>query len=333
MRVLFTSLLALFVFSFCALSQQRVALHHNGTTTIFSGSQPFVDAYNAAVSGDTIYLPGVELAVPSAINKRLVILGVGHYPDSTVATGITSIGSVTLQSGAAGSHFEGIKFNSSFAFTTNVKIDSVTLCRNYINGNISIAGTAGENISNGIVIKENIITGGLNAQNTGNIQVFNNLIYSITNIASNGWIANNIVGRISSGINPLANIHQSRFENNIIAWSSGINNCSNNQFIKNIFNNDPTGIANNIWQDNWVGQDFNALFENYQQFFTYEADYNLKMPGSFSGTTGNQVGLYGGLYPAKPGAVPSNPHISSKSIGSSVNEQGKLEVQIKAIAQ
>jgi hypothetical protein len=333
MRNLLTVFTFLWLFSFSGIAQQRVALHHNGTTTIFSGSQPFVDAYNASVSGDTIYLPGIDFAIPPAINKRLVIFGVGHYPDSTTATGITSMPGLTLQSGASGSHFEGIKFVNSFTFSTNVKIDSVILCRNYINGNISIVGSGGVNISNGIVIKENIITGNINAQNTNNIQIFNNFILSISNIANNGWIANNIFGRNNSGFNPLINVFQSRIENNIIGWSSGISNCANNHFIRNIFNNNPTGITNNIWEDSWFGQDLNAVFVNYQQVFSYDADYHLKLPENFIGTSGNQVGIYGGLFPAKEGGVPANPHISSKNIGATVDQQGKLEVQIKAVAQ
>lgn len=333
MRFLFSLAAMLWLLAFSGIAQQRVALHHNGATTIFSGSQPFVDAYNASVSGDTIYLPGIDLTIPSVINKRLVIFGMGHHPDSTLATGVTSMSGLTLQAGAASSHFEGIRFANSFTFSNNVSIDSVVLCRNYIGGNISISGTGDVNLSDGIVIKENVITGNLNAQNTNSIQIFNNIILSISNIANNGWIANNILGRTNSGINVLTNVHQSMIENNIIGWSSGISNCSNNLFIKNIFSNDPTSVTNNIWQDSWVNQNLNTVFENYQIAFTYEADYHLKLPGNFLGTTGNQVGIYGGLYPAKEGSVPANPHISSKNIGSTVDQQGKLDVQIKAVAQ
>jgi hypothetical protein len=334
MRYVFSLIASLWLFAFPGLAQQRVALHHNGVTTIFSSSQPFVDAYNASVSGDTIYLPGIDLAIPPAINKGLVIFGVGHYPDSTAATGVTSMAGLTLQAGAAGSHFEVIRFTNSFTFSNSVSIDSVVLCRNYIGGNISIAGTGGANASNGIVIKENIITGNINAQNTNNIQIYNNIINNnISNIVNNGWIANNIFLRPGPPYYFLINVHQSRIENNIISLDYILSNCANNQFIKNIFTKDPTGITNNIWQDSWVNQDLNTVFVNYQHVFSYSADYHLKLPGNFIGTTGNQVGIYGGLFPAKEGGVPANPHISSKNIGAMVDQQGKLEVQIKAVAQ
>jgi hypothetical protein len=53
-----------------------------------------------------------------------------------------------------------------------------------------------------------------------------------------------------------------------------------------------------------VRQDLNAVFVNYQQVFSYDADYHLNLPENFIGTSGNQVGIYGGLFPAKEGGVP-----------------------------
>ena len=35
-----------------------VALHHNGSATMFYGNSAFTNANTAAVNGDTIYLPG-----------------------------------------------------------------------------------------------------------------------------------------------------------------------------------------------------------------------------------------------------------------------------------
>jgi hypothetical protein len=57
------------------------------------------------------------------------------------------------------------------------------------------------------------------------------------------------------------------------------------------------------------------------------------MPGNFAGTDGKQVGIYGGSFPYKEGAVPSPPHVRSKVIASSTDGQGKLNVQITTTAQ
>jgi hypothetical protein len=51
------------------------------------------------------------------------------------------------------------------------------------------------------------------------------------------------------------------------------------------------------------------------------------------GTDGTQVGIYGGALGYKPGAVPSNPHFSSATVAPTTNKDGKLNVNVKVIAQ
>lgn len=59
MKSIIKFVFAIFLLSgFITNAQQKVALHHNGTTTIFGGSNPFIDSYTAAVDNDTIYLSG-----------------------------------------------------------------------------------------------------------------------------------------------------------------------------------------------------------------------------------------------------------------------------------
>ena len=73
------------------MAQYRVALHSNGSVDIYGGANPFTEAYNAAVDGDTIYLPGGNLTYPGTIDKSLTIKGVGHYPVATTATNKTEL--------------------------------------------------------------------------------------------------------------------------------------------------------------------------------------------------------------------------------------------------
>jgi len=56
-------------------------------------------------------------------------------------------------------------------------------------------------------------------------------------------------------------------------------------------------------------------------------------PGLTASETGGQVGVYGGLFPYKEGAVPGNPHIYQKTISASTNANGQLPVQIKVRAE
>jgi hypothetical protein len=69
--------------------------------------------------------------------------------------------------------------------------------------------------------------------------------------------------------------------------------------------------------------------------FSYTNNYHLKTTsnGHNAGNDGTDVGLYGTLIPYKESAVPFNPHISSKTIGTVTTPTGTLNVDIKVSAQ
>jgi hypothetical protein len=316
-------------------AQKRVVLQSMGEMTTFSTANSFIDAYNAAVDGDTIYLPGLEYAPPSPFNKRLVVFGTGHHPTFTGATGRTSLTGLSFGSGAAGSHIEGILVKGNVVFANDTKIDNVTLKRLHITGYISIAGTNPDNNSDNLSIIE-CISGDFNAQNTKNLKIFNCFIQGrIINLANNGWVSNSV--SIYGGHN-FSNVHQSQIENNIIvstlggtAW--GVTASTGNNFSSNIFSADPTGLENNTWDNNHVNIKPQDLFVSYLSPFSYDADYNLVIPLAYQGTTGNQIGLFGGLNPFKPNALPVVPHIIEHTIAASVNELGEIEVSVSVEAQ
>ncbi|MBL4585431.1 MAG: hypothetical protein JKX84_00010, partial [Flavobacteriales bacterium] len=56
-------------------------------------------------------------------------------------------------------------------------------------------------------------------------------------------------------------------------------------------------------------------------------------PGAGAGTDGTDVGIYGGSYPYKHGAVPFNPHVQINQIDNQTNGQGELPVNIRVAAQ
>ena len=69
--------------------------------------------------------------------------------------------------------------------------------------------------------------------------------------------------------------------------------------------------------------------------FAYTNNYHVKATsnGHNAGTDGTDVGIYGTLIPYKESAVPFNPHISSKTIGTVTTPTGTLNVDIKVSAQ
>ncbi len=332
-KLLLPILLFLFALPSGAYSQQRVILQSNGNSIAFGTANSFIDAYNEAQDGDTIYLPGLQYTSPTSFNKRLVVYGTGHDPESTASTGRTIINGFTFDPGASGSHLEGIYVSSGITFRSNNKTDDVTLKRVHINGQILIAGTDPENRCDNILITESIF-GGLNGQNASNIKVFNSFSNGrLQYLNENSWIANSF---IYDYFYPVYYAVQSRFENNIIVVytsNTGVSNSNGNTFSNNIFNRNPTTQENNTWSGNYTDVDPAGLFEDYQNPFSYEADYKLKNPGSYTGTTGDQAGLFGGHYPYKENALPVTPHIQDHNIATSADEDGNLQINVSVQAQ
>lgn len=330
--------LLLLTLSLFGFSQQKVVLQSNGSTQIFGGTTPFIDAYEAAVDGDTIYLSGILFSTPSSFDKQIVIYGTGVYADSTQVTGISRIASVTFNAGSQNSRIEGVRIEGNIVFQANQKIDNIYIEKCHITGYISIPGTTGP-YSDGTIISRSIIDGYISAENAQNIIIRNNIFHSntsrtIRNVSRNAWIANNIIIGYAGSSEVLFTVSESLFENNIIynTWTSTASPIStsviNNTFNNNCFRVDPTTNTLNTWSNNYINTLIGNVLIDY-----INKNYHLVDPDNFVGTTGNEIGVYGGLFPLKDGAVPSNPHIRSKNIAPGTNEDGDLEVQIEVGAQ
>ncbi len=322
-------------------AQQKVALHSNGTTTIFAGANPFTDAYNTAVDGDTLYLPGGTIPYPSPIDKGLVIIGAGHYPDSTLATGKTILtGNLGVSQNADKLWLEGIVVTGDISFVSNHKIDSVTIthCK-FVN--IVYAGNGGTPcVDNNIF--ENVITGGVNFGNATSSMLSNNIIGGQISFASNIGISNNILLNNPSTTAfysaTFRSVNVCFISNNVVfrnhGGGSNVNfDCNLNTFSNNIFTLVPD-IGTNTFTDNYNSIDISTVFVSQSgNVFDYTHDYHLVNPTTYLGIDGTQVGIYGGMFPYKDGAVPHNPHIQLKNIAPITDENGKLNIQIQVEAQ
>jgi hypothetical protein len=142
--------------SFTLIAQQKTALHSNGTTSIFDGVSQFVNAYNAASDGDTIYLPGGLISQIPSIDKKLAIYGAGFHPDSTTATGSTVISSMAIESNADSTYITGIEFTSVLRISNNHDVDNLTISRCKM-GSLEFDGGLTSPCDNAMV-KECIIT-------------------------------------------------------------------------------------------------------------------------------------------------------------------------------
>lgn len=317
-RILFSFIIMIAI---SAMGQKAVVLQHNGIATVFSTTNPLGDAYAAAVSGDTIYLPG-GVFPGLTINKRLAIFGTGHYPDSTVATGISQVQSIDFQAGSDRSTIQGLFIPGNIGFQYNIRIDSVIIarCRTggfYVHGENTPATNC-----QGIFIYQNVI-GDFAVAHSSGIRIFNNIISSLHDLGTNSWIRNN-------KINSLNGCYYGMFENNTIASYGG--GLDFNTFRNNVINTQPA-VGNSTWVNNYFNIDFSNLFVKQTAWFEFSDDYHLKTPAAYPGTDATQAGIYGGYYPYKQGAVPANPHIQTYTIPLQTNTSGQLNIQVKVAAQ
>ena len=295
------------------MAQYRVALHSNGSVDIYGGANPFTEAYNAAVAGDTIYLPGGNLTYPGTIDKSLTIKGVGHYPVATT---------------------EGIHLTGQLRFINNEKVDFVTLKRSRF-GEIYFQGDGSTPCENG-VISESIITGDLRADNASYMLVSNNIIEGEFDGGTQLSVSNNIF--LSSSFHIISNVNNSNIINNIFLTASGnfIDNSSGNNFSNNIFTMTPN-VGANTFLNNYKNVDLVTVFETIPPVnqFGYDVNYSLlaSAQSTFLGNDGMQVGIYGGTFPFKLNSVPTNPSITSQNIAPQTNDNGELDVDVTVEAQ
>jgi hypothetical protein len=337
MKNLFLSIL-LFLLSSTAWTQSRVALHSGENITIFSGGNAFIEAYNEAVDGDYIYLPGGSLNFPATIDKSLTIIGVGHYPQATMATNKTVLtGNLNIGGNADGLYLEGFHLTGSLTFLTNQKADFVSMKRVRL-GAVNYAGDATNPCSSN-VIRESVIDGNIITNNANSILITNNIIAGSIVGGTDLTISNNMM---LFDFYVYQNFTSSLVTNNIHLWNNPSSNyhliyvnCVNNTFVKNITRQNIVYGAN-TFVDNYSNVDLATVFESVPTaVFSYDQNYAM-LPAAQTTFTGNdttQVGIFGGLFPYKTNAVPGNPSITSKTIASETNANGQLPVQVTVAAQ
>jgi hypothetical protein len=330
--------------------QITVALHHGGTSQMYYGNGAFQDAYNASANGDTIYLPGNAHYSGIGIAKKLVIIGSGHRPDSTLATGRTMIESdFRFYAGADGSVLEGIYSTSNIYFNNNERVNDVVIRRCNVNS-ILLEGTYDtSHTCNRVYIEQNVVRGEINCDNSDYMTIRNNIIrYRIRDINANGLIENNILYHQTDwgywGDNPsnsaIYSVANSLIRNNIFMRYPSHTECqivgSNNDVRNNIFANTTPECWSSNYFNNYYTISSDTIFVGQTATYTdfsYAHDYHLKTPSLYPGFTAMGVGIYGGTLPYKEGELPFNPHIQTQTIAPATNTNGKLNIDIKVKAQ
>lgn len=332
-KLLSFGLLVLFSISFSFA--QKVALHSSTGAQHFLGINGLINAYNSANHGDTIYIPGGTFNSPSTINKRLIIFGAGHYLDSSLVGGKTIInGNLTLSDSADNTYLEGFEVNGDINFTANQSINYVSIIRCKFNG-LSITGNI--NPSNNLSFI-GCVFNGINLENAQNVLVSNNIIISSINNTNSNLICNNIIFQAGIYVGyytyTAINGNNNVIKNNIFRIPNVVNG-QGNTLISNLSNAvDPNFGANAQAYNNMLNIADSLVFVNQTgNTFNYSHNYHLKSPNLYLGDDNTQVGIYGGSFPYKEGAVPLNPHIRRKIIANQTNNNGELQIEVEASAQ
>lgn len=334
--------LFILVISTNSKAQNLITVQNGSSTRFYTQLQTAIDAAN---SGDTIYVSG-GLYPSVTINKTLHIIGTGHNPDSTKESLITTIqGAINFNQGSEYGSLTGLDIQGSLNNSTPHVVSHYFVKRCRIRGGINLSsGCENWNLS------ENIFQGSIYNNNINNIQNF--------------YFTNNIFEGESPGFPSVGHFSNCFFKNNIFLFSyqcgpycyypiySQNSTFENNIFISSTpatYGTSQSIFKNNLFVENWtpsecgclgsnniINQSQSSIFESQSGgVFNYSHNYQLKAscPGKSAGTDGTDVGIYGGSFPWKVGSLPQNPHIQSKSIAGSTDQNGNLKINIKVKAQ
>lgn len=335
--------------SSAANAQTSIAVNHNGDDKFYSTLDSAV--VNSA-TGDVINIPGGAFSLNGTlvINKEIHLIGVGHHPDSTAATGRTLLnGSISIQNGASNGSISGILLNGNIEIGRTDVTDVVTnftieRC-NFGNLTFNKNGIQNNACSN-LTIKENVINRAIDGGNSKNNGFFNNFFSkALMDFVQNNIFKNNLINYIYGNINGCV------FENNIfysftnryytLNYQSYLDGTSDDYpAINCVFNNNMhvsylSKALQNSEKSNYTSQTISSIFGEFVPNYSYSANYHIlsTSPGHNGGTDGTDVGLYGGVFPWKDGSLPSNPHIQKCTISGKTDNSGKLQVNITVKAQ
>lgn len=338
------SFFILTILCFCSISlihaQHKVALHSNATTTIFGGANSFIDAYNASITGDTIYLPGGSFTVPASFKKGVAIIGAGFHPDSTLATLPTVLnGDINIDTGADGISFEGLLINNSVHKNFSIIVNNITITRCRVNGLFDLGRNGIPSVnSSQLVIIQSVLIGNVDLEGMQNVLISNSIIQNqILNSLSNTF-KNNSYLKLTTSANIFISCINNVISNSVFNTASiGITVGTGNIFQNNIFASaTPSLGAGAVDLNNYKGIVISTVYTNQTgHVFDYAHNYHLLTAAStlYSGDDSAEVGIYGGMFPLKEGFVPQNPHISSKIIAPATDVNGVLNIQIQVEAQ
>ncbi|MBR7166550.1 MAG: hypothetical protein IKD38_02250 [Bacteroidaceae bacterium] len=350
----------------CATAQTTDALvatlQHGDETKVFTGTDAFINAYNAAAdSADIITLSSGRFAEVHKIEKSITVYGAGFEEDTITGAKPTILfdnssgqnwmrimhkkveiededgyKQQTIQK-SDGCKFEGILFSDIVNITHNslgVEHRNIHFVKCKFNSSMYLDN----NIYN-LLISQCVFDDGIN-KTAGTL--YNSLI---TNSIIQGSYILDLRNNSDDGDNKntllvdhciLCHTGTSSYEH-----IRGTCTCTNSILILNnnylstntvTYKNNIIIGTNNIVEDCWTGLAKKSVFASAEEDGSYAANrtFELKYPNKYIGTDGTQVGVHGGRYPWNK--IPATPRIVESNIDTETSAEGKLKVSIKVEA-
>jgi hypothetical protein len=287
-----------------------------------------------AQDNDIIYLPGGNFAGQTHwFTKKVTVIGVGHNPDSTLATGRTEInGNIGFNhNGAQESVLDGVWVSGVVVVSNDVKIYRTNCNQIY----------PGWTNAEDIVVEKSVIRAGI----TGNYGVGSLINSRIKNCVISTDFTSHQSGNIfdnciflTEGAYDASGAHLNTFNN---CTFTGINNwiTGHNHFYRNcVFATsslppltDPANASGNHLNQTAAATFVTAPMAAYQYINDYKINpSSVAMSGGIGGT---QIGIYGGTSPWVIGNVPPNPHIRTKNVDAATGAGGTLRVRFNVGVQ
>ncbi|MEM7373979.1 MAG: hypothetical protein AAF587_35635 [Bacteroidota bacterium] len=353
-------LLCLFFGVVASPAQNVIAVQNGGSSQI---ATTLDSALALAQPGDTLFLSGGMFAPPSSpIDKTVHLVGVGHDPDSSQATGKTIIADhLIFISGADHSSVTGIHVEFDIVLGTNSsdqQVSYLTVDRcNVRHIKLSYTGSTTSNTT-GHSVRGCVLRGGLLGGKSTNGFFSNNFVSgNVWSFGDGCEFLNNVFAKKTSSFSSTCYVFSSitfaTFRNNVVLAPASCNipgsgagpTVKNSYFLNNLFvNNGVISNSNSTGNDasnSIINQPIDSIFIHLPNAsfgnsitFSYQHDYNIANPlGHNHGTDGTDIGVYGGVYAWKEGHIPFNPHVQVKAISPNTNNAGMLNVKVRVKAQ
>lgn len=330
-RILFSILVLVCAMGVKAQDMMVATLQSGEESKVFYGADSFVEAYNAAQTGDLITLSPGTFNVPT-ITKSLKIQGAGYIDDPDNGSYRTILNyklKINLSEGNTDDFLlEGVYSHVDLEVTGTATINRFVVKRCRF-GNISFSGstTKGSRLEHCRIANE--LRVGTRAEN---FSVMNSVVVNLNGNTRGSSIRyqNTIIHRY---LNTLTYSLIADFENCIFNTSSSESNCLHeNCLVKNCLSSygsifDDVLTKENAWTVNGKTEIWGSD-KGYSDTDLYELTDDAK--SKYVGTDGKEIGIHGGDVPFT--FTPSHPQITKRDIATKTSG-GKLKVEITVEAQ